>query len=47
MQGPDEAVRELVTLAHQGSPAARVDQVAVGDELATETLTGFEQRPTV
>lgn len=46
VQGPGEAVQELVMLAQQGSPAARVERVAVSDDAAAEVLTGFEQRAT-
>lgn len=47
VQGPPEAVKEMVMPAHQGSPAARVDRVAVSDDAPAETLAGFEQRRTV
>jgi acylphosphatase len=47
IQGPSEAVKEMVMLAHQGSPAARVERVAVSDDAPAETLSGFAQRPTV
>lgn len=46
VQGPPEAVKELVMLAHEGSPAARVEHVAVSDDAPAETLAGFEQRET-
>jgi acylphosphatase len=46
IQGPPEAVKEMVMLAHQGSPAAQVERVAVSDDATTEPLTGFAQRPT-
>lgn len=47
VQGPAEAVKEMVMLAHQGSPAARVEHVAVSsDDAPAETLIGFQQRPT-
>lgn len=46
MQGPSEALKEMVMLAHQGSPAARVEQVAVSDDAPLETLSGFTQRDT-
>ena len=46
LQGPAEAVKEMVMLAHQGSPAARVEHVAVTGDAPTETLAGFVQRPT-
>ena len=47
IQGPGEAVQEMVMLAHQGSPAARVDHIAVTDDAPPETLSGFAQRDTV
>lgn len=46
VQGPAEAVKEMVMLAHQGSPAARVEHVTVSDDAADEPLIGFQQRPT-
>ena len=47
LQGPSEAVKEMVMLAHQGSPASRVEHVAVTDDAPAETLAGFAQGPTV
>lgn len=44
--GPPAAVKEMVMLAHQGPPAARVDHVAVGEDPSTAPLAGFAQRPT-
>ena len=47
VQGPSEAVKEMVMLAHHGSPTARVAHVAVSDDALAATLSGFAQRPTV
>ena len=47
LQGPPEAVKEMVMLAHEGSPAARVAHVVVSDDAPAETLAGFAQRPTL
>ena len=46
VQGPGEAVQEIVMLAHEGSPDARVEHVAVSDDAPAEALAGFEQRAT-
>lgn len=46
VEGPAMTVDRLVALARQGSPASRVDAIAVGDEASTEPLSGFAQRPT-
>lgn len=46
IQGPTEAVKEVVMLAHEGSPASRVEHVAVTADAPAETLAGFEQRDT-
>lgn len=45
--GPAETVDELIALARQGSPAARVVDVAVYDDAPIETLQGFAKRPTL
>lgn len=47
VQGPPEMVEQLVALAREGSPASRVADVTVSNDPPPETLTGFEQRPTV
>jgi acylphosphatase len=47
VQGPSETVDAIVAKAQQGSPAARVADVVVTDDAPTETLDGFEKRPTV
>lgn len=46
IQGPPEAVKEMVMLAHEGSPAAQVAQVTVADDASDELLAGFEQHAT-
>ena len=46
VQGPSEAVEAMVARARQGSPAARVAEVAVSDDAPAETLDGFARRPT-
>ena len=45
-QGTHDAVRALIDWAHQGPPAARVDEVRVSQESAAP-LAAFAQRPTV
>ncbi len=47
LQGPPEAVKEMVMLAHEGSPPSRVERVGVSDDAPPEPLAGFAQRPTV
>jgi len=47
VDGPEEMVREMVRLAHEGSPMSRVEGVVVSDDTAAETLVGFEKRPTL
>lgn len=47
VEGRPEAVKEMVMVAHQGSPASRVADVAVSDDAPAEPLAGFDQRPTV
>ena len=46
VQGAEEAVSRAIDKAREGSPAARVDQVAVSDEPSGEVLKGFEKRAT-
>lgn len=46
VQGPSEAVKEMVMLAHEGSPAARVERVTIDEDASPETSVGFEQRAT-
>jgi acylphosphatase len=45
VQGPSEMVAAIIAKARQGSPASRVDHVAVED-MSGPILSGFEQRPT-
>ena len=46
VQGPGETVEAMVARAWQGSPAARVADVRVGDDAPGEPLRGFAKRPT-
>jgi len=46
VQGPAGAVERMIDLARQGSPASRVDAVAVHDDPAAEVPKGFTRRPT-
>lgn len=43
--GEPGKVHRLIDLLHEGSPASRVDNVAV-EESAVETAAGFVRRPT-
>ena len=45
VQGPSEMVDTIIDRARRGSPASRVDAVAV-EEVGGPILAGFEQRPT-
>lgn len=47
VQGAPEMVAALVAQARQGSPASRVTDVVVDEEVSGETLEGFVKRPTV
>lgn len=47
VQGPPEALKEMVMLAHQGSLAAQVERVVVSDDASEEPLAGFAQRSSV
>jgi acylphosphatase len=47
VQGPPEAVAELVAWARRGPPAARVSEVRVQAAADEPAQTGFERRPTV
>lgn len=46
VEGPAEMVAQAIALAKQGSPAARVADVAVSEDAPTEVLDGFEKRAT-
>ena len=46
VEGSVAAVDRMIALAHEGSAAARVEQVAVSDDAPAEALTGFDQRST-
>ena len=46
VQGATESVERMVAKAREGSPAARVDHVAISDEPSSEILQGFEKRAT-
>jgi acylphosphatase len=47
VQGPSEMIDAIIVKAHEGSPASRVADVIVTDDVPAETLQGFEKRPTV
>jgi acylphosphatase len=47
VQGPAEMVARIIERARDGSPASRVEHVAVADDMGTTVLSGFEKRPTV
>lgn len=44
--GEPQAVEQAIARARQGSPAARVADVAVTDDAPDEVLSGFHQRQT-
>lgn len=44
--GAPEMVEDMIATARQGSPAARVADVAVTEQAPAETLAGFTKRPT-
>ncbi len=46
VQGPADRVEAIVALARRGSPAARVADVAVPDDVPDPVASGFEQRQT-
>ncbi|MFL0412763.1 acylphosphatase [uncultured Sphingomonas sp.] len=46
IEGPSEMVEAALAKARQGSPASRVDAVAVHDDAPPETFEGFEKRAT-
>ena len=45
--GAPEMVEAIVAKAREGSPAARVADVAISEDAPAEVLIGFEKRPTV
>ena len=46
VEGPSEMIDAIVARAREGSPAARVDAVAVGEDAPDEVLDGFRKRAT-
>ena len=46
VEGASEMVEAMIARASDGSPASRVENVAVSDDARAETLSGFEKRPT-
>ena len=46
VQGEEAAVEQLLVLAAQGPPAARVERVEAGGVDPDESLAAFTQRPT-
>ncbi len=44
--GAPEMVAAMIDRVRQGSPASRVDDVAVSDDVSGEALNGFEKRTT-
>ncbi|SFP55679.1 acylphosphatase [Sphingomonas rubra] len=46
VEGAAEMVEAMIAKAAEGSPAARVADVAVSEETSVEPLRGFEKRPT-
>ena len=46
VEGAAEMVDAIVARAREGSPASRVQHVAVSDDAPAESLSGFEKRPT-
>jgi len=44
--GAPETVAAMIDRVRQGSPASRVDDVVVSDDVSDEALYGFEKRPT-
>jgi acylphosphatase len=47
VEGAPEMVETIAARARQGSPASRVEDVAVSDDAPAETLAGFETRATL
>ena len=46
LAGAPEMVEAMIATARQGSPAARVADVLVTDDVPAESLAGFAKRPT-
>ena len=46
VEGTSALIDAALAEARRGSPASRVDQVAVSDDASVDTLVGFEQRAT-
>jgi len=46
LQGPIEAVEQMLALCRQGPPAARVDRIEIVGE-GVGAFAGFEVRPTI
>lgn len=46
IEGPPETIDAAIAKARQGSPASRVEAVAVHDDAPSETLERFETRTT-
>ncbi len=47
VEGAPEMVETIARRARQGSPASRVEDVAVSDDAPAETLAGFGKRATL
>ena len=45
IEGPDEAIEEMIAICRQGPPAARVEKIEVADS-SEPAPEGFEKRPT-
>lgn len=45
IEGPQDAVEQMIAFAHQGPPSAAVARIDT-NEVPTEALSGFEKRPT-
>jgi acylphosphatase len=46
VQGPSEMIDAILMKAREGSPASRVADVVVSDDVSAEVLQGFAKRPT-
>ena len=47
LEGPAEAVDEMVRALHEGPPGAVVERLERSETVEPRALAGFEQRPTV